>query len=111
MSSVLTSMHERVKRHLTTTLLHSSLSLALSLSDKICHFLQILQYQAQQTYQNKVVPSAAALFVYVERAHGLPVRTNLKLVLDSVCCFRCFLCVSTQLLIHLYIPLLILKQI
>nr|AAC34394.1 unknown [Takifugu rubripes] len=33
----------------------------------------ILQYQAQQSYQNKVVPSSAMLFVYVERAHGLPV--------------------------------------
>uniref|UniRef100_A0A3B4WTY7 Extended synaptotagmin 1 n=1 Tax=Seriola lalandi dorsalis TaxID=1841481 RepID=A0A3B4WTY7_SERLL len=32
---------------------------------------QILQYQSQQVYQNKVVPSAAVLFVYVERAHGL----------------------------------------
>lgn len=36
--------------------------------------LQVLQYQSQQSYQNKVVPSAAVLFVYVERAHGLPVR-------------------------------------
>lgn len=39
--------------------------------------LQILQYQSQQSYQNKVVPSAAVLFVYVERAHGLPVRSYL----------------------------------
>lgn len=37
-------------------------------------FLQVLQYQSQQSYQNKVVPSAAVLFVYVERAHGLSVR-------------------------------------
>ncbi|KAG7257304.1 hypothetical protein CRUP_031806, partial [Coryphaenoides rupestris] len=33
---------------------------------------QILQYQSQQSYQNKVIPSAAVLFVYMERAHGLP---------------------------------------
>lgn len=38
--------------------------------------LQILQYQVQQSYQNKVLPSAAMLFVYVERAHGLPVRRS-----------------------------------
>lgn len=38
--------------------------------------LQVLQYQSQQSYQNKVVPSAAVLFVYVERAHGLPVRKH-----------------------------------
>uniref|UniRef100_A0A3P8RVN9 Extended synaptotagmin 1 n=1 Tax=Amphiprion percula TaxID=161767 RepID=A0A3P8RVN9_AMPPE len=30
------------------------------------------QYQSQHSYQNKVVPSTAVLFVYVERAHGLP---------------------------------------
>ncbi|XP_070765782.1 extended synaptotagmin-1 [Enoplosus armatus] len=39
---------------------------------------QILQYQSQQTYQNKVVPSAAVLFVYVERAHGLPLKKSGK---------------------------------
>uniref|UniRef100_A0A3Q2Q5J9 Extended synaptotagmin 1 n=1 Tax=Fundulus heteroclitus TaxID=8078 RepID=A0A3Q2Q5J9_FUNHE len=39
---------------------------------------QVLQYQSQQTYQNKVVPSAALLFVYVERAHGLPLKKNGK---------------------------------
>uniref|UniRef100_A0A3Q3WI43 Uncharacterized protein n=1 Tax=Mola mola TaxID=94237 RepID=A0A3Q3WI43_MOLML len=38
--------------------------------------LQILQYQTQQSYQNKVVPSAAVLFVYVERAHGLPLKSG-----------------------------------
>ncbi|XP_028266222.1 extended synaptotagmin-1 [Parambassis ranga] len=39
---------------------------------------QILQYQSQQSYQNKVVPSAALLFVYVERAHGLPLKKSGK---------------------------------
>ncbi|KAM3617703.1 uncharacterized protein V6R79_009942 [Siganus canaliculatus] len=39
---------------------------------------QILQYQTQQSYQNKVVPSAAMLFVYVERAHGLPLKKSGK---------------------------------
>ncbi|XP_052340147.1 extended synaptotagmin-1 [Oncorhynchus keta] len=39
---------------------------------------QILQYQAQQQYQNKAVPSAAVLFVYLERAHGLPLKKNGK---------------------------------
>uniref|UniRef100_H3C5R7 Extended synaptotagmin 1 n=1 Tax=Tetraodon nigroviridis TaxID=99883 RepID=H3C5R7_TETNG len=38
----------------------------------------ILQYQVQQSYQNKVVPSAAMLFVYVERAHGLPLKKSGK---------------------------------
>uniref|UniRef100_A0A3P9LXD6 Extended synaptotagmin 1 n=2 Tax=Oryzias latipes TaxID=8090 RepID=A0A3P9LXD6_ORYLA len=39
---------------------------------------QVLQYQSQQLYQNKAVPSAAVLFVYVERAHGLPLKKNGK---------------------------------
>ncbi|XP_056128792.1 extended synaptotagmin-1 [Lampris incognitus] len=39
---------------------------------------QILLYQSQQSYQNKVVPSAAVLFVYVERAHGLPLKKSGK---------------------------------
>ncbi|XP_037540403.1 extended synaptotagmin-1 [Nematolebias whitei] len=39
---------------------------------------QVLQYQSQQSYQNKVVPSAAVLFAYVERAHGLPLKKNGK---------------------------------
>lgn len=39
---------------------------------------QILQYQSQHSYQNKVVPSAAVLFVYVERAHGLPLKKSGK---------------------------------
>ncbi|KAG7228332.1 hypothetical protein INR49_009196 [Caranx melampygus] len=39
---------------------------------------QILQYHSQLSYQNKVVPSAAILFVYVERAHGLPLKKSGK---------------------------------
>ncbi|XP_034552586.1 extended synaptotagmin-1 [Notolabrus celidotus] len=39
---------------------------------------QILQYQSQLSYQNKVVPSVAVLFVYVERAHGLPLKKSGK---------------------------------
>lgn len=39
---------------------------------------QILLYQEQQSYQNKVVPSAAVLFVYMERAHGLPLKKSGK---------------------------------
>uniref|UniRef100_A0A8C2XBD1 Extended synaptotagmin 1 n=1 Tax=Cyclopterus lumpus TaxID=8103 RepID=A0A8C2XBD1_CYCLU len=38
----------------------------------------ILQYQSQQSYHNKVLPSAAVLFVYVERAHGLPLKKSGK---------------------------------
>ncbi|XP_022058905.1 extended synaptotagmin-1 [Acanthochromis polyacanthus] len=39
---------------------------------------QVLQYQTQHSYQNKVIPSAAVLFVYVERAHGLPLKKSGK---------------------------------
>lgn len=39
---------------------------------------QILQYQTQQSYQNKTVPSAAVLFVFVERAHGLALKKSGK---------------------------------
>lgn len=38
----------------------------------------ILQFQSQQFYQNKAVPSSAVLFVYVERAHGLPLKKSGK---------------------------------
>uniref|UniRef100_A0A671KAW1 Extended synaptotagmin-1-like n=1 Tax=Sinocyclocheilus anshuiensis TaxID=1608454 RepID=A0A671KAW1_9TELE len=34
---------------------------------------QVMQMQSSQTYQNKSVPSAALLFIYLERAHDLPV--------------------------------------
>lgn len=64
-----------------------------SVCDIISHILQILQYQVQQSYQNKVVPSSAVLFVYVERAHGLPVRSSaaiyhvaFMLSLDALAC-------------------------
>lgn len=36
-------------------------------------FNQVLQMQSSQSSQNKAVPSAALLFVLVERAHALPV--------------------------------------
>ncbi|XP_016377996.1 extended synaptotagmin-1-like isoform X1 [Sinocyclocheilus rhinocerous] len=39
---------------------------------------QILHYNYQQSYLNKIVPSAALLFVYVERAHGLPLKKSGK---------------------------------
>ncbi|XP_048856220.1 extended synaptotagmin-1 isoform X10 [Brienomyrus brachyistius] len=39
---------------------------------------QVLRFQAQQSYQNKAVPSAALLFVYVDRAHGLPLKKSGK---------------------------------
>ncbi|KAG9340238.1 hypothetical protein JZ751_021679 [Albula glossodonta] len=39
---------------------------------------QVLQHQSQQFYKNKVTPSAAILFVYVERAHGLPLKKSGK---------------------------------
>ncbi|XP_031421334.1 LOW QUALITY PROTEIN: extended synaptotagmin-1 [Clupea harengus] len=39
---------------------------------------QILQLQSQQAYQNKVVSSVALLFVYVDRAHGLPLKKSGK---------------------------------
>ncbi|MCI4387626.1 hypothetical protein PGIGA_G00076430 [Pangasianodon gigas] len=39
-------------------------------------FEQILRYQSQQSYVNKAVPAAAILFVYVERAYGLPLKKN-----------------------------------
>ncbi|KAJ8403981.1 hypothetical protein AAFF_G00343310 [Aldrovandia affinis] len=39
---------------------------------------QVLQFQSQQSYLNKAVPSAALLFVYMERAHGLPMKKSGK---------------------------------
>ncbi|KAL7859381.1 hypothetical protein SRHO_G00145280 [Serrasalmus rhombeus] len=39
---------------------------------------QILQYQSQQSYVNKAVPSAAVLFIYMEQAHGLPLKKSGK---------------------------------
>uniref|UniRef100_G3P3N6 Extended synaptotagmin-like protein 1a n=1 Tax=Gasterosteus aculeatus aculeatus TaxID=481459 RepID=G3P3N6_GASAC len=57
---------------------NSAIALITPLCDIIIHFLQILQYQSQQSYHNKLVPSSALLFVYVERAHGLPVSSCLR---------------------------------
>ncbi|KAG5836221.1 hypothetical protein ANANG_G00252290 [Anguilla anguilla] len=39
---------------------------------------QVLQFQSQQSYVNKAVPSAAVLFVYMDRAHGLPLKKSGK---------------------------------
>ncbi|KAI1892259.1 hypothetical protein AGOR_G00131510 [Albula goreensis] len=39
---------------------------------------QVLLHQSQQFYKNKVTPSVAILFVYVERAHGLPLKKSGK---------------------------------
>lgn len=45
---------------------------------EISRLEQIVQYQSHQSYQNKVVPSAAVLFVYVERAHGVQLKKSGK---------------------------------
>ncbi|KAM4740364.1 uncharacterized protein esyt1b [Anableps anableps] len=39
---------------------------------------QVLQFYSRPSYQNKTVPSAALLFVYVEQADGLPVKKSGK---------------------------------
>ncbi|XP_072238428.1 uncharacterized protein esyt1b [Leuresthes tenuis] len=39
---------------------------------------QVLQLQSLQSYQNKAVPSAALLFVYIEAAHSLPLKKSGK---------------------------------
>ncbi|CAB1353949.1 unnamed protein product, partial [Coregonus sp. 'balchen'] len=39
---------------------------------------QVLQLQSLQSYQNKAVPSAALLFVYMDRAHSLPLKKSGK---------------------------------
>ncbi|CAN9512254.1 unnamed protein product [Ophioblennius macclurei] len=39
---------------------------------------QVLQFYSKQSFQNKTVPSAALLFVYVEQADGLPVKKSGK---------------------------------
>ncbi|KAK2914947.1 hypothetical protein Q8A73_005541 [Channa argus] len=39
---------------------------------------QVLQLQSLQSYQNKAVPSAALLFVYIDRAHSLPLKKSGK---------------------------------
>ncbi|RXN26899.1 extended synaptotagmin-1-like protein [Labeo rohita] len=45
---------------------------------------QILHYNIRQSYLNKTVPSAALLFVYVERAHGLPLSHSWGQALGSL---------------------------
>lgn len=35
--------------------------------------VQVLQFHSRQSYQNKAVPSAGLLFVFIEQANGLPV--------------------------------------
>lgn len=35
--------------------------------------VQVLQFYSRQSYQNKAVPSAGLLFVFIEQADGLPV--------------------------------------
>ncbi|XP_062255886.1 extended synaptotagmin-1 [Platichthys flesus] len=39
---------------------------------------QVLQFRSRQSYQNKAVPSAGLLFVYIEQADGLPVKKSGK---------------------------------
>ncbi|KAK9973730.1 hypothetical protein ABG768_024439 [Culter alburnus] len=39
---------------------------------------QVLMYQSKSSYMNKTVPTAALLFVYVERAHELPLKKSGK---------------------------------
>lgn len=41
--------------------------------------LQVMQLQSGQSYQNKAVPSAALLFVYMEKANDLPVSPHCNL--------------------------------
>ncbi|XP_034536870.1 extended synaptotagmin-1 isoform X2 [Notolabrus celidotus] len=48
---------------------------AVAKSDKLD---QVLQLQSLQSYQNKAVPTAALLFVHVERAHSLPLKKSGK---------------------------------
>nr|XP_015815114.2 extended synaptotagmin-1 [Nothobranchius furzeri] len=48
---------------------------AVSRSDRLN---QVMHLQALQSYQNKAVPSAALLFVYVDRAHSLPLKKSGK---------------------------------
>uniref|UniRef100_A0A3Q4HPW8 Extended synaptotagmin-like protein 1a n=1 Tax=Neolamprologus brichardi TaxID=32507 RepID=A0A3Q4HPW8_NEOBR len=45
---------------------------------RVSDLSRLEQYQSLQSFQNKVVPSAALVFVYVERAHGLPLKKNGK---------------------------------
>ncbi|XP_010879570.5 extended synaptotagmin-1 isoform X1 [Esox lucius] len=42
------------------------------------HLNQVLQLQSLQSYQNKAVPAAALLFIYMDRAHSLPFKKSGK---------------------------------
>lgn len=57
--------------------IHLVLEWVAKVSDPI-RLEQILQYNYRQSYLNKTVPSAALLFVYIERAHGLPLKRSGK---------------------------------
>ncbi|XP_028261685.1 extended synaptotagmin-1-like isoform X2 [Parambassis ranga] len=48
---------------------------AVSHNDTLDH---VMQLQSLQSYKNKAVPSAALLFVYVDRAHSLPYKKSGK---------------------------------
>ncbi|XP_076012613.1 extended synaptotagmin-1-like isoform X2 [Genypterus blacodes] len=39
---------------------------------------QVLHFNSRQSYQNKAVPTAGLLFVFVEQAHGLPLKKSGK---------------------------------
>lgn len=47
--------------------------LATSLSSYSSLCLQVLQFYSRKFFQNKAVPSAGLLFVFIEQADGLPV--------------------------------------
>ncbi|XP_061688111.1 extended synaptotagmin-1 isoform X2 [Syngnathoides biaculeatus] len=44
----------------------------------VVHLEQVLQLQSLQTFKNKATPSAALLFVHLERAHSLPLKKSGK---------------------------------
>uniref|UniRef100_A0AAY5LAJ1 Extended synaptotagmin-like protein 1b n=1 Tax=Esox lucius TaxID=8010 RepID=A0AAY5LAJ1_ESOLU len=44
----------------------------------LCISIMVLQLQSLQSYQNKAVPAAALLFIYMDRAHSLPVCDRTK---------------------------------
>ncbi|MEQ2211479.1 hypothetical protein XENOCAPTIV_002821, partial [Xenoophorus captivus] len=46
--------------------------------------LRVLQFYSRQSYQNKTVPSAGLLFVFVEQADGLPLSHSWTLPIGSL---------------------------
>ncbi|XP_063070881.1 extended synaptotagmin-1 [Engraulis encrasicolus] len=50
----------------------------LPLATSADHLEQVLHLQSQLSYQNKAVPSAALLFLYLDRAHALPLKKSGK---------------------------------